>query len=512
MSEAYYIEYTDYIFIIYSCKKNLDKAIQLYNFFNLDKDGVGIQHCRGYIVYGNISQEDEYLISEPFISLKVEDDYTNLYNKSFLLFKVLIAMYPNCRGVIKCDDDIILNINSMNYFLHIITTPSIVDYTIQYMGMSTLTFVVINKLSISFFFCAGPLYYINNECMCIISLKGDMSKSLADISEFPRSEDLMIGMALDYHNIVPFNLHPFSDSIHDYSRVSFHNKYHSKVIFCRLHGGLGNILFQSMSAYFVGRRNNAHVFYIYSEDKAIYTHTKGGDSKSAYLDTILHKISHLCILDTQVNVSAISMHFSEVDGTNNCFAYHGDKISAALNANDYLYMYGYFQNERYFKDNMDDIRNLLICPVRSAAVNALYPDVCNSYFIHVRRGDYVNNIPYMIDYTAYFTCAINYIIKYDSSARFYIFSDDIDFCRTYPALEGARNAGATMVILEDVIDTIYLMSLCRKGGICSNSTFSWWGNYLNVYPDKLSIFPSKWMSGEDISCGIYPENAIIITA
>jgi hypothetical protein len=55
---------------------------------------------------------------------------------------------------------------------------------------------------------------------------------------------------------------------------------------------------------------------------------------------------------------------------------------------------------------------------------------------------------------------------------------------------GGREVKVVTGLDESV--TLFLMSLCRLGGICSNSTFSWWGGYLNDSPEKRVYFPSEW--------------------
>jgi len=51
--------------------------------------------------------------------------------------------------------------------------------------------------------------------------------------------------------------------------------------------------------------------------------------------------------------------------------------------------------------------------------------------------------------------------------------------------------------------------MCRKGGLCSNSSFSWWGSYLNTNPDKVVIMPKQWMANSDIF-DVWYEGTIII--
>jgi hypothetical protein len=85
--------------------------------------------------------------------------------------------------------------------------------------------------------------------------------------------------------------------------------------------------------------------------------------------------------------------------------------------------------------------------------------------------------------------AIKHILSITPEAHFYIVSDDIEYCKTFA---GFKKINKTFIDLP-ALETLYLMSLCEKGGICGNSTFSWWGSYLNKSSQKVVTFPGKWL-------------------
>lgn len=179
---------------------------------------------------------------------------------------------------------------------------------------------------------------------------------------------------------------------------------------------------------------------------------------------------------------------------------------------DEMYLDGYWQSEKYFKD-VDTIirkdftfrndlrgRNAIICQeiLHNEAVS-----------LHVRRGDYLKIPLYQNICTRdYYVNAINYISDRIKKPKFYIFSDDIEWCESNLDIKDATfvnwNKGS-----DSYID-MQLMSNC-KYNIIANSSFSWWAAWLNNYKNKIVISPKKWFSDPNINQDdIIPETWIKI--
>lgn len=161
------------------------------------------------------------------------------------------------------------------------------------------------------------------------------------------------------------------------------------------------------------------------------------------------------------------------------------------------YLMGYWQSEKYFKDFEQNIRSDFSFKAILDGENletSVRMQGCNSVSLHVRRGDYVTHAPTAkilnvcpIDY---YHKAITNIAEQIPSPYFFVFSDDQEWVRSnlnipFPAEYIDRNRG-----MHSHID-MHLMSLC-KHQIIANSTFSWWGAWLNQNPGKIVIAPRNW--------------------
>lgn len=121
--------------------------------------------------------------------------------------------------------------------------------------------------------------------------------------------------------------------------------------------------------------------------------------------------------------------------------------------------------------------------------------------LHVRHGDYMSaacrsSFGGVCD-AAYYERAVSYIKDRDPSARFMIFTEDPEWARENLAMPDSTIVTGDMFDdYEDWYD-MQLMSLCRHN-IIANSTFSWWGAWLNASPDKIVVAPKRWRLDRDV--------------
>ncbi|AYJ79911.1 alpha-1,2-fucosyltransferase [Aliarcobacter cryaerophilus ATCC 43158] len=168
-----------------------------------------------------------------------------------------------------------------------------------------------------------------------------------------------------------------------------------------------------------------------------------------------------------------------------------------LEIKDNSYVMGYFQCEKYFID----IKKVLIeqfkinQPISSFTfeIEEKILKFKNSCSLHIRRGDYTHKSNANI----HGVCSLDYyknaieVMKNQlgNDIVYFIFSDDIEWVKNNLIIENAIyiDSQETRLPHED----IYLMSLCNHN-IIANSSFSWWGAWLNQNQKKIVIAPKKW--------------------
>jgi hypothetical protein len=377
-----------------------------------------------------------------------------------------MKIFPNLKGMLKCDDDIIPNIKRINELLLFFSSNHI-----NYFGRK----IVINKNELSnchfnkcsndsfnikklvykSAYAAGPLYYLSSKSMNML-LNHYMNYNKYFY------EDNMVGYILNKYNIFPVNYQIYSDDMNDNCIIQNHTN--NKKIFILLHGGLGNQLFQVSAAYQLAKKTNRFLILLIKKNLSNMTHTKNEDE---FMTTIFSKFNYTYY--ENIDISKLCVYKEA-----KCFDYDSSMITENK---DYI-LHGYFQHKNYICDifNVDGYH---------------FNDIDNSYFIHIRRGDYLNCSMYDFDKDTYYTKAINYVLDKDKDAHFYIMSDDIEYVKTYDIL---KNINKTIVDDMNTLDSLYFMSMCKKGGICANSTFSGWATVLNKNADKIVIFPKQWIN------------------
>lgn len=271
-----------------------------------------------------------------------------------------------------------------------------------------------------------------------------------------------------------------------------------------LSGGLGNQMFQYAAGRALSLRHNTELcidlYLLTKKTKATIRNYELSifTIETSVSKSILNKIAvkGFGILKSSILLSTIGIFCDEkAQFYDSRFEYLPDKTT----------LFGYFQNENYFKSIFEQLKSDFTFRLPLSGRNDGMRKVIEqntSVSIHIRRGDYVNansNLP-ALD-ISYYKKAIEYIASHTSNPYFFIFSDGIDWVKDNLDLSGFNHQFIDWNKNEDSYIDMQLMSLC-KHNIIANSSFSWWGAWLNNNPDKLVIAPHKWYKGDT---GVYPD-------
>jgi hypothetical protein len=218
-----------------------------------------------------------------------------------------------------------------------------------------------------------------------------------------------------------------------------------------LNGGLGNQLFQLAAAETIAAETGKQ-FCITAATSPTTLHTDRN-----YFDSILQKWRDMPTLPEN------AAHVDEPSFGKQVWTLPDGPV--CLN--------GYFQNWRYIPSTFT---SRLVLPSGPPLQGA---------FIHIRGGDYVNHWLHDIKLSAYYQRAITY---FPPGTHFFVFTNDVPYAKTMTFLATIPHT----FMNGDEVTSLAQMASCTLGGICVNSSFSWWGAYLN--PARTIVMPDKWFN------------------
>ena len=193
-----------------------------------------------------------------------------------------------------------------------------------------------------------------------------------------------------------------------------------------------------------------------------------------YGRTIFHKLNKASVLSTE----------AYREPAYNSTIYHD------IPYKPYMSLHGHFQSYKYFDHSKEEILNFFELPAHiTSRVNKKYSNLIknssNMVSLHIRRGDYIKLAGhYAVLDSNYYKAALDIQDK----DEIVVFSDDINWCKENLSFENKK-----MFFIENEMDIIdmYLMSKIQNN-ILANSTFSWWGAYLNNNKNRKIIGPQDW--------------------
>jgi hypothetical protein len=239
----------------------------------------------------------------------------------------------------------------------------------------------------------------------------------------------------------------------------------SNTISANLMGGLGNQLFEAAHALAQGWKHNREVKFFPDS----WTPGQGRNARN-YVDNVFRNLDFYDNLEGFTHVYEGPFEYSEVNPLDGNTSFHG-----------------YFQSSKNWFGFDDKIRDTFQPSIEfSKQMHEKYPQLLqpNTISLHVRRSEYLQFPEIHPTITLeYIQEALKLIGDYSTV---FVFSDDHDFVK-----ENLNFPDVVYVNESEDWEELWLMGLCNNH-IISNSTFSWWGVFLNQDKNKKIVAPSTW--------------------
>jgi hypothetical protein len=279
------------------------------------------------------------------------------------------------------------------------------------------------------------------------------------------------------------------------------------MIIVELTGGIGNQMFQYAFAHILAHKNKTKLKLDVSFFK-ITNATPSHTPRNFELDVF----SNQCNIASEEDINSF-LKLSRYNQLKKKLGFNYPKIYREkqfhfdhefIKINSSAYIKGYFQSYKYWNGHEDEIKKIF--NISENTMDTVNKELLvqirntNAIAVHIRRGDYVTNSETQQFHGncsfEYYINAINLIASKSKDFTLFFFSDDSQWVKTqfesisFPKVFVSHNKD------NNSWKDIYLMKSC-KHNIIANSSFSWWGSWLNNNSDKVVIAPKQWFAVQE---------------
>lgn len=274
------------------------------------------------------------------------------------------------------------------------------------------------------------------------------------------------------------------------------------MIVTKLQGGLGNQMFQYAFGLSMALQHNCGLYF----DPSFFKLQSGKDD-------IASREFELNIFDVQIKIAGeelveqflhpgVMQRIFNKTGINRKRVFREKSLrfdGSVFQIPPPVYAQGFWSSEFYFSKFESPVRKAFTLKKAmsnlSQKLAARMAAQENPVSVHVRRGDYVSsertNQIHGTCSVSYYTNSIARLKAQINNPHFYFFSDDPEWVKSNLLQNIDNYTQVEHNTASDSWQDMILMSNCRHH-IIANSSFSWWGAWLNPHTDKIVIAPEKW--------------------